>query len=58
MRCLKTVFNGCVRANETYPGVREAQEEAVERMRTIQKPPRTWWTVVANLVPALVLLLV
>ena len=43
---------------ETYPGVREAQEEAGERMRALQKPPRGSWSgVLGNLVPALVLLL-
>ena len=51
-------FNGCILANESHPGVREAQEEAVGRMRKLQKPPRgRWWDVVSNLVPAIVLML-
>ena len=51
-------FNGCILANESHPGVREAQEEAVGRMRKLQKPPRgRWWDVVSNLIPAIVLML-
>ena len=36
-------FNGCILANETYPGVRDAQAEAVGRMRELQRPRRGGW---------------
>ena len=50
-------FNGCIRVNGTYPGIEEAQEEAVGKMRLLEKPKRGVWDVVQNLVPVLVLMI-
>ena len=51
-------FNGCLLANDSYPGVRDAQEEAVGRMNDLKKEPRGWVAFVSNLVPVLMLLAV
>lgn len=50
-------FNGCVMANESYPGLRAAQEEAQRRMYELKKTPRGWQNLVSTLVPVIVLLL-
>lgn len=51
-------FNGCVLANETYPGLREAQEEAIGKMRLLKKPGRgAWYQVLGQiLLPVLLML--
>ena len=48
-------FNHCLLANISYPGAKEANEEAVKRMREAQKPRRDWKSLFANLLPALIL---
>lgn len=51
-------FNGCLMANDSYPGLREAQLEAVAKMKLLQHPPRgQWMDVLANLLPVVILLL-
>ena len=49
-------FNGCLLANDSYPGIRAAQEEAVGRLRQLTKEPRGWFALLCNLLPVLVLL--
>ena len=46
-------FNGCLHANGTYPGAREASEEAVMRLREMKKPKTGWQHVLGNLIPVL-----
>ena len=48
-------FNRCLLVNMSYPGAKEANEEAVKRMREAQRPRRDWQALFANL-PALVML--
>ena len=46
-------FNGCLHANRTYPGAREASEEAVTRLRAMKKPKAGWQHVLGNLIPVI-----
>ena len=50
-------FNGCILANGTYPGVQEAQEEAVERMKSLKARPQGTMHVLFNMLPAIVIML-
>ena len=50
-------FNGCILINSTFPGVAEANEEAVTRMKELKKSPRGTWHVLFNMMPALIILL-
>lgn len=49
-------YNRCLLGKSTYPGAREAQEEAVATMRELQRPKRGLLAVVGNLLPVLMLL--
>ena len=49
-------FNGCLVADERYPGAADANSEAMRTMRALQDPKPGWQEVAGNLGAVLVLL--
>ena len=49
-------FNGCLVADERYPGAADANTEAVRTMRELQDPKPGWKEVAGNFAAVLILL--